>query len=87
MPLFRTLSRGLLLAAALLLPLAGCGRRGPLEPPPAASPSNAPLTGAPDAVALPKNTPDPTAAKAEPAPPPAPPQPAAPRTFFLDPLL
>ncbi len=32
-------------AAAIALSLASCGRRGPLEPPPGAPASNAPLTG------------------------------------------
>ncbi|MGQ0445769.1 MAG: LPS translocon maturation chaperone LptM [Beijerinckiaceae bacterium] len=34
-------------ATALALSLASCGRRGPLEPPPGAPASNAPLTGTP----------------------------------------
>ncbi|MEJ0095632.1 MAG: lipoprotein [Methylocella sp.] len=33
---------------ALALSLQGCGRRGPLEPPPGATPINAPLSGTPD---------------------------------------
>lgn len=82
---------------ALALSLAGCGRRGPLEPPPGAAATNAPLTGTPDAFTLPKNTAEPLAPsaaalgeprstnKTEPAQPA--PAPAAHRPFFLDPLL
>ncbi len=36
------LGRGALVACALALLLAGCGRKGPLEPPPAAPQANAP---------------------------------------------
>jgi predicted small lipoprotein YifL len=41
--------------AALALSLSGCGRRGALEPPPGAPPSNAPLTGRPDEYRAPTN--------------------------------
>jgi predicted small lipoprotein YifL len=37
----------IVLAAAISLSLASCGRRGPLEPPPGAPTSNVPLTGTP----------------------------------------
>lgn len=40
--------RAAVILAAIALPLAGCGRRGPLEPPPGAAVSGAPLTGVPD---------------------------------------
>lgn len=89
----------LVFLGALALCLGGCGRRGPLEPPPGAAATNAPLTGAPDAFQGPKNSPESpssnpaiaaepdTVGKTEPAK--ALPQraPAAPRPFFLDPLL
>ncbi|MGH6841586.1 MAG: LPS translocon maturation chaperone LptM [Methylocella sp.] len=42
-------------AAAISLSLASCGRRGPLEPPPGAPASNAPLTGAPGDYEAPAN--------------------------------
>ncbi len=45
---FRPKLYAALCLVALTLPLQGCGRRGPLEPPPGATPINAPLTGAPD---------------------------------------
>jgi predicted small lipoprotein YifL len=48
-----TFCAALVLVAALCL--AGCGRRGPLEPPPGAPTTNAPLTNVPSA-ALPANT-------------------------------
>jgi predicted small lipoprotein YifL len=80
-------------AAAIALSLTSCGRRGPLEPPPGASISNAPLTGTPgeyEAPATPgelagqntaaaSNAKAPTAAKQPPR--------RAPRPFLLDPLL
>ena len=42
-------------AAAISLSLASCGRRGPLEPPPGAPASNAPLTGMPGDYEAPAN--------------------------------
>jgi len=42
-------------AAAISLSLASCGRRGPLEPPPGAPASNAPLTGTPGDYEAPAN--------------------------------
>ncbi|MGH6839753.1 MAG: LPS translocon maturation chaperone LptM [Methylocella sp.] len=42
-------------AAAISLSLASCGRRGPLEPPPGAPASNAPLTGTPGDYETPAN--------------------------------
>jgi predicted small lipoprotein YifL len=79
--------------AAITLSLASCGRRGPLEPPPGAAVSNAPLTGTPGDYDVPANpgelagqnaaTPSgaaaPTAAKQPP--------PHQPKPFLLDPLL
>ena len=81
---------------ATVLPLAGCGRRGPLEPPPGAADTNAPLTGVPDQNGLPRNAetapidsaaaPQPSAgAGGETSPTTAPAR--APKTFPLDPLL
>jgi predicted small lipoprotein YifL len=80
--------------AAIALSLASCGRRGPLEPPPGAPASNAPLTGTPGDYEAPANPGElagqNTAAGAE-APPPgaakkAPPRRAS-KPFLLDPLL
>ncbi|MGH6851721.1 MAG: LPS translocon maturation chaperone LptM [Methylocella sp.] len=79
--------------AAIALSLASCGRRGPLEPPPGAPASNAPLAGAPGAYEAPANPGEvagqttgassgagaPAAAKQPPRRPPKP--------FLLDPLL
>ncbi|WP_156898186.1 LPS translocon maturation chaperone LptM [Methylocapsa acidiphila] len=85
--------------ALCALCLSGCGRRGPLEPPPGAAASNAPLTGTPDAVQGPKNSPDPSApnpavaaeaqaeGKTEPAKALPPRATVPPKPFFLDPLL
>jgi len=84
---------GIVLVAAIALSLASCGRRGPLEPPPGAAISNAPLTGTPGDYEAPANPGElagqntatssgaaaPAAAK---QPPPHPPKP-----FLLDPLL
>jgi predicted small lipoprotein YifL len=88
----RPLRLALILAAATL-PLTGCGRRGPLEPPPG-SPSLAPLSGVPDQYSAPRSVADLPGENAAgvvvtPAPSQAPPQPAArpPRPFLLDPLL
>jgi predicted small lipoprotein YifL len=39
----------------LALSLQGCGRRGPLEPPPGSAPTNAPLTGVPDQYTTPRS--------------------------------
>ncbi len=41
--------------AAIALSLASCGRRGPLEPPPGAAVSSAPLTGTPGDYEAPAN--------------------------------
>jgi predicted small lipoprotein YifL len=95
---FRHTLRAVLLLAAVLS-LAGCGRRGPLEPPPGSADTNAPLTGVPDQYGLPKNAetaPIDSAAvsqpatdaagKTAPASPAAPPA-KAPKPFPLDPLL
>jgi len=85
---------------AALLSLQGCGRRGPLEPPPGASPATAPQAKV-DASGLPQNseiapidsasTPSgPVAATAGGQGQPtsqAPPAKAPPRPFVLDPLL
>jgi predicted small lipoprotein YifL len=79
--------------AAIALSLASCGRRGPLEPPPGAAVSNAPLTGTPGDYGAPANPGElagqntatssgagaPTAAKQPP--------PHVPKPFLLDPLL
>ncbi|MGO9674198.1 MAG: LPS translocon maturation chaperone LptM [Methylocella sp.] len=84
------------LALAAALSLLGCGRRGPLEPPPGASATNAPLASVPNA-GLPTNTETaPIDAAATPAaasiggsaPSPLPPPAKAPaKPFPLDPLL
>ena len=79
--------------AAIALSLASCGRRGPLEPPPGAAVSNAPLTGTPgdyEAPANPgelagQNTATPSGAKASAAAKQPPPH--QPKPFLLDPLL
>jgi predicted small lipoprotein YifL len=79
--------------AAIALLLVSCGRRGPLEPPPGAAVSNAPLTGTPGDYEAPANPGElagqntatsrgaeaPAAAKQ--------PAPRAPKPFVLDPLL
>jgi predicted small lipoprotein YifL len=79
--------------AAIALSLASCGRRGPLEPPPGAAVSNAPLTGTPGDYEAPANpgelagqntaTPSGAAAPAAAKQPP----PHQPKPFLLDPLL
>jgi predicted small lipoprotein YifL len=79
--------------AAMSLSLASCGRRGPLEPPPGAPLSNAPLTGTPGDYEAPvnpgelagKNTAASSGAEA-PAVAKQPPR-RAPKPFILDPLL
>jgi predicted small lipoprotein YifL len=92
-----------LVFTALALALTGCGRRGPLEPPPGSPASLAPLTGVPDQYAQPRSVADLPGENAAgvvvtqpPAPSQTPPQPAgdnpAPakthlRPFPLDPLL
>ncbi|HEX3495824.1 MAG TPA: lipoprotein [Methylocella sp.] len=80
-------------AAAIALSLASCGRRGPLEPPPGAPASNAPLTGTPGGYeerANPgelagQNTAAPSAAEAPASAKQLPRRP--PKPFLLDPLL
>ncbi|MGH6836162.1 MAG: LPS translocon maturation chaperone LptM [Methylocella sp.] len=80
-------------AAAVALALTSCGRRGPLEPPPGAPGSNAPLTGTPgdyEAPANPGELAGQNAANSSGAEAPAaakqpPRRPAKP--FLLDPLL
>ncbi|PNE12629.1 MAG: hypothetical protein CR217_02690 [Beijerinckiaceae bacterium] len=91
----RTLPKrgAIVVAAVITLLLASCGRRGPLEPPPGAPASNAPLAGTPGDYEAPANPGElsgqNTAAGAAPPPPgagkPAPPH--APKPFVLDPLL
>jgi predicted small lipoprotein YifL len=80
-------------AAAIALSLASCGRRGPLEPPPGAAVSSAPVTGTPGDYEAPANpgelagqntatssgTEAPSAGKHPPPP--------ARKPFVLDPLL
>ncbi|MGH6856387.1 MAG: LPS translocon maturation chaperone LptM [Methylocella sp.] len=53
----RTLPKrgAIVFAAVIALALASCGRRGPLEPPPGAPASNAPLTGTPGDYEAPAN--------------------------------
>ena len=83
----------IVLVAAIAFSLASCGRRGPLELPPGARPSNAPLSGTPGDYEAPTNPGElagqNTATGAETRPPgtakKAPPR--APRPFLLDPLL
>ncbi|MGH6821539.1 MAG: LPS translocon maturation chaperone LptM [Methylocella sp.] len=70
--------------AAVAFSLASCGRRGPLELPPGAPPSNAPLSGTPGDYDAPTNpgeleAPPPGTAKKAP--------PRTPKPFPLDPLL
>ncbi|WOJ91542.1 lipoprotein [Methylocapsa polymorpha] len=55
MRFFRPKLCAVLVLGALALSLAGCGRRGPLGAPPGAAATNAPLTGAPDAVPTPRS--------------------------------
>ncbi|MGH6800720.1 MAG: LPS translocon maturation chaperone LptM [Methylocella sp.] len=80
-------------AAATGLSLASCGRRGPLEPPPGAPTSNAPLTGTPadyEAPASPGELAGQNTATSSSAEAPAAanqPQRRPPKPFFLDPLL
>jgi predicted small lipoprotein YifL len=84
---------GIVFVAAIALSLASCGRRGPLEPPPGAAVSNAPLTGTPgdyEAPANPgelagQNTAASSGAKAPAAAKQPPPH--VPKPFVLDPLL
>jgi len=97
--LFVTLSPSKLgaavLLAALALPLASCGRRGALEPPPGTPASAAPVSGTPDAYDTPasagdlpgQNTANASAAAtpAKAGAPQAPPH--TPKPFPLDPLL
>lgn len=78
---FRPNFRAAICLAALALLLAGCGRRGPLEPPPGAAVANPPPAAVQDA-----NKPDLAAENAAGATP-APPRAKAPRPFVLDPLL
>ncbi len=81
------------LVAAVALSLASCGRRGPLEPPPGAPASNAPLTGTPgdyDAPANPGELAGQNTAASSGAEAPAAakqPPPHARKPFVLDPLL
>ena len=83
------------LLAALVLTLASCGRRGPLEPPPGAATPNAANTGAPGAYespVTPADTQGQNTASSNPATAAGPaggtqiPPPAR-KTFPLDPLL
>ena len=79
--------------AAIALSLASCGRRGPLEPPPGAAASNAPLTGTPGDYATPANPGElagqntATSSGAEAPPAAKQPPPRARKPFLLDPLL
>jgi predicted small lipoprotein YifL len=73
----------LALAMVVALSLGACGRRGPLEPPPAAAPSPVPLAGEPTGYGTPALEGEQAGAA---APRPAPPA-AAPRQFPLDFLL
>jgi predicted small lipoprotein YifL len=93
----RTLPKrcAIVFAAAIALSLAACGRRGPLEPPPGAPASNAPLTGTPGNYEAPANpgelsgqntaTSSGAAAPAQAGAKQAPPR--VPKPFPLDPLL
>ena len=82
-----SVARALALALAFSLPLAGCGRKGPLTappdssiptPPPAAQGSTFPNPAGPAGAA------QPAPVQAQTLPPPAP---AQKKTFFLDPLI
>jgi predicted small lipoprotein YifL len=79
-------ARVLALALALSLPLAGCGRKGPLTAPPDSSIPTPP----PAAQGSTFTNPVAPAGAAQPAPVQAqtlPPAPAQRKTFFLDPLI
>jgi predicted small lipoprotein YifL len=79
--------------AAIALSLASCGRRGPLEAPPGAAVSSAPVTGTPgdyEATANPGELAGQNTAASAEAPPPGAAKTAPPRArkpFLLDPLL
>jgi predicted small lipoprotein YifL len=82
--------RGLVraVAAVLVLPLAfvalaGCGRKGPLDPPPDNSISPAPQPAAPQGFIDPTDPTGQAQPKLQAAPPPPPPK----KTFLLDPLI
>ncbi len=77
-----------LFLAALAPVLASCGRRGPLEPPPGAVVSCAPVTGTPgeyQSAANPGELSGQTSTSSAPTAKPC--ANKAPRPFFLDPLL
>jgi predicted small lipoprotein YifL len=84
---------GIVFVVAIALSLASCGRRGPLEPPPSALASHAPLTGTPGDYEVPANPGElagkNTAASGGAEAPAAAKQPPrrAPKPFLLDPLL
>ncbi len=90
----RTISiPAIVFVATIALSLVSCGRRGPLEPPPGAAASNAPVTGTPGDYATPANAGElagqNTATSSGTEAPPAAKQPPPPprKSFFLDPLL
>jgi predicted small lipoprotein YifL len=80
------IARALVLALSFALPLTGCGRKGPLDPPPD---STVPTPLPPAAQGSTFTSPNPAGA-APSAPVQAqtvPPVPAQKKTFFLDPLI
>jgi predicted small lipoprotein YifL len=85
---FRNIFHAALIVTAAFA-LQGCGRRGPLEPPPGAPATSAPAPSVAEDASLPKNTEmAPIDAASTPAAHPAPPPAKAPaRPFPLDPLL
>jgi predicted small lipoprotein YifL len=76
-----SLARALVFALVFSLPLAGCGRKGPLDPPPD---SSVPTPPAPQGSTF--TSPTAPAGAAQPAPV-QPPAPVQKKTFFLDPLI
>jgi predicted small lipoprotein YifL len=83
----------IVLIAAITLSLASCGLRGPLEPPPGAAVSNAPVTGTPGDYEAPANPGElagqntATSSGAEAPAAAKKPQPHPPKPFLFDPLL
>ncbi len=85
----RPLTRLALIGVALAsLTLAGCGRKGPLDPPPAASVTGEPASSAPATAGGPAPMVSPFGGQAKNENPAAPTQPAGPnKRIFLDNLL
>ena len=81
------LRAGALLALAAALALAGCGRKGPLDPPPSAMVAPPPQTEPSLGENYDPNAPGFRRAPQTAAAPNAPPAPPDKRTFVLDPLI